>query len=353
MEQYHNVLKKILAHGTKKQAAREGMPGTISLFGHQERFDLSKGFPILTTKKMFWKGIVAELLWFLRGDTNIKFLDEHGVRKMWHEDAYQYYVSIAKNGLDSYNLFRKAGTEIQIMSFEDFCKTITEFESYSLPGANYFQDGKLKSFKLGDCGFQYGRVWRKWEKSPGETVDQIKNVINSLMTNPMGRRHIVTAIDPGHDQELALYWCHAMFQFNCRPLTAAEKGKRSDGAEYYLDLHMIQRSCDSFLGLPFNISSYSLLLLLVAKICNMVPGEYIHSFGDVHIYDNHTEAVDEILKRDYNKYQLPTVEFKDNIDWDYIKQTADFSRLLVEDLILKNYESYPKIDAVLSTGLKK
>lgn len=383
MRQYHNILKTIIAFGSWKPAAREGMPKTLSLFGHQEEYDLSDGFPILTTKKIYWKGVVAELLWFLRGDVNIKFLDELGVRKMWHEDAYNYYVSMAKKGLDSYNLYRVGEAPIKIMTFEEFCKTIAEEESYSLPGSNYRDGDTVKSYKLGDCGFQYGKVWRNWKNGP-KTIDQIANVIRSLKTNPFGRRHIVTAIDPAHDQDLALYWCHAMFQFNVTVLSKGERAqhcldklremgkyaeretlfmKSDDDADkemdslnvpkYQLDLHLTQRSGDVFLGVPLNISSYCLLLHIIGKICNMVPGRFIHSLGDVHIYENHMDAVNEQLTRDFNKHTLPDLVINPEVNWDLIGKTGDFTSLKVEDFTLANYESYPKITAELSTGMQK
>jgi len=396
MKQYHELLIAVKERGTYKEAAREGMPGTTSLFGYQSRYDLREGFPIVTTKKMFWKGIVAELLWFLRGDTNIKYLDEQGVTKMWHEDAYNFYLTNFKNrviyGTDAEVKMKQAE---EPMSFEAFCQLIRETPRAELPTVDV-HGGK---YTFGDCGFQYGKVWRAWPTGKSlvighngnhnewgyEIVDQIRNIVNSIKSGPYGRRHLVTAIDPAHDKELALYWCHALFQFNCRkislsqrvydaglaerfPILAGEAIKEAEKAvddlnvpKYYLDCQLYQRSCDVLLGVPFNISSYALLTHVIAKVVNMVPGEFIHTYGDVHIYDNHMDAVNEQLERDYNKYKLPHLHISDKVDpnkapsWDHIRQTLDFSSLTVSDFTLIGYESYPKLesDTSLSTGMKK
>ena len=359
MEQYLDTLKFIKEKGTYKPAARENMPGTQSLFGHQFRHDLSTGFPLLTTKKMFWKGVVTELLWFLRGDTNIKYLVDNGCN-IWNEDAYQYYVKLYKNtGLPI----------LDITPMDTFISKIKE-------GILSYENERVPNYVLGDCGFQYGRVWRGWEKvindeQPPEfdnkiySIDQIKNVINSLKKNPESRRHIVTAIDPAHENDLALYWCHAMFQFNCRPLTLndkanylRDKGIGADYSEnipkYYLDCQLYQRSADVFLGVPFNIASYALLTHILAKICNMIPGEFIHTFGDVHIYDNHKDAVEQQLQR--IPTELPTLKIKDEgNDWAAIGNlNFDLIEVLgVDDFIIENYNPQPPIKAELSTGLKK
>lgn len=375
MKKYLNLLQSIKDNGTYKPAAREGMPGTQSLFGYQFRHNLADGFPILTTKKIFWKGVVVELLWFLRGDTNIKYLVDNGVN-IWNEDAYNFYLKKSK----------EVGVNTEgPLSFEDFIQNI--------------KDGKLKwgvlhakdnSYSLGDCGYQYGKVWRAWDSEPyvanfeleitSGKIDQIKNLIYSLKNTPESRRHIVSAIDPAHDNKLALYWCHAMFQFNCRPLTVEDRWdllqlksewlhksqlgvadedltvicNSNNIPKYYLDCQLYQRSADVVLGVPFNIASYALLTEILAKICNMVPGEFIHTFGDVHIYDNHKDAVEEQLKR--TPTDLPKLVISDegndwaaisNLDLDLI------SMLDVSDFTLENYIPQSKIVAELSTGLKK
>jgi len=370
MKQYLELLSSIKKNGTLKPAARAGMPSTQSLFGYQFRHNLSDGFPILTTKKMFFKGVVVELLWFLRGDTNIKYLVDNGVN-IWNEDAYNYYIKKSKE----YGL----NTESPL-SFDDFVLKIKEGDLEW--GVLHAKD---KTYKLGDCGYQYGKVWRYWttefdlieqdgsNKRP-MTHDQIAGVLSSLQKNPESRRHIVTAIDPGHEGDLALYWCHAMFQFNCRPLTWQQRMEICDNPEkgnispfietlihyqmdawnvpkYYLDCQLYQRSADSFLGVPFNIASYALLTHIFAKICNMIPGDFIHTFGDVHIYSNHEEAVKEQLSRE--PMALPKLIETRDIDWETIGKTYDFSSLSYSDFSLDGYKSHPAIKAELSTGLIK
>lgn len=366
MKQYLNLLQEIKKSGTYKPAAREGMPGTQSLFGHQFRHDLSKGFPLLTTKKMFWKGVVVELLWFLRGDTNIKYLIENGVN-IWNEDAYHYYCKVCK----------QQGITLP-QRYEGF---IDDVKSGRLNHTD------LSNFRLGDCGFQYGRVWRDWNGEYKESntenfnnkgsVDQIGNLLNQLRKSPESRRHLVTAIDPGHENDLALYWCHALFQFNCRPLTEDERFNywfkvnkpnrdvvdnyddsdqksnildKHDIPKYYLDCQLYQRSADVFLGVPFNIASYSLLTHILAKMCNMIPGEFIHTFGDVHIYDNHKESVEVQLSRDPG--QLPILNISDSIDWKKINfdDVFNWDPILFE---IQGYNPQPSIKGELSTGLKK
>lgn len=387
MKQYLDLLNEIKKSGTYKPAAREGMPGTQSLFGYQFRHNLGDGFPLLTTKKMFWKGVVGELLWFLRGDTNIKYLIDNGIN-IWNEDAYNYYVKIASanSGADANGIYwdNNDGT-LRMFQFDEFIQKIKGLDKQNLP--------KWNQYTLGDCGYQYGRVWRKWEvtdyfnfkeypeehrlnsyESKIRIVDQIQNLVNQLKKYPESRRHIVTAIDPGHETDLALYWCHAMFQFNCRPLTLEERHKISmdlighDGIQdrdnnswhqtydktgipkYYLDCQLYQRSADVFLGVPFNIASYALLTHILAEICNMIPGEFIHTFGDVHIYDNHKEAVEEQLSRTPGK--LPRLKLSCAFDWEKydLNKIWDWDIQLFE---LKEYNPQSPIKGELSTGLKK
>lgn len=347
MKQYLNLLNKIKSDGTVKPSSRSNMPGTQSLFGHQFRHNLADGFPLLTTKKMFWKGVVIELLWFLRGDTNIKYLVDNGVN-IWNEDAYQYYLKICKKN-----------SEFQILNFESF---ISEIKSGEIKGFV-----SLPNYKLGDCGHQYGKVWRDFGDSHdalnfNPRVDQIKNLIEGLRKNPESRRHIVTAWDPTHDQDLALTWCHALFQMNCRPLTVENPHDDLDEMQipkYYLDCQLYQRSADVFLGVPFNIASYALLTEILAKMCNMIPGEIIMSYGDVHIYDNHKDAVEEQLSRTPTalpklKLHFGTDESPAGIDW-----TGDIDSLLKQiemssfAIGLESYNPQPSIKAELSTGLKK
>ncbi len=412
MQQYQQLLADILAKGTSKPAARENMPGTTSLFGYQFRHDMSTGFPLITTKKMYWKGVVVELLWFLRGDTNVKYLIDNGVN-IWNEDAYNYYLKLCK----------EQGIE-RTISYELFCsyikqaKSIDELTFDSMSNAEVSHPLTPSGYVLGDCGFQYGRVWRNWDgndqvimdvnmipkdlntdqvleelrkmaKDVGlfpvnstpsiETrgVDQITKLIHGLLKNPSSRRHIVTAVDPSNENNLALYWCHSMFQFNCRPMSHDDRLKYLDQRsyanmpetynekdreermdklgvpKYYLDCQLYQRSADVFLGVPFNIASYALLLEIVALVCRMVPGEYIHTFGDVHIYDNHRDQVLEQIGREPKK--LPEFDMNGSLimQWQELKDIKIDDSMSYKDFEIINYESHPPIKAELSTGMKK
>jgi thymidylate synthase len=381
MKQYHNHLKEILENGWVKPAARANMPGSISRFGHTCRYNLADGFPILTTKKVNFNNIVTELLWFLRGDTNIKYLDENGVRNLWHQDAYNYYVKLFENckDADAYGMFWwESDGNHRLYTFEEFCETIKTMQRHQLPSYGAYQ--------MGDCGYQYGKLWRSWDgpmqRADGKVtvpqIDQIRNVVSSIKKGPDGRRHIVTAWDPAHLNDMALNACHALFQFNCRRLpvykilnwieeNAPESLEGVDQSKldwetlakhpenpplYYLDCLLYQRSADMFLGVPYNLSSYALLTHMVAKVCRMVPGEFIHTFGDSHIYDNHMEQVREILTRDTEKYPLPSLKFHSEIDWDGFGDELNFNSLRPWQFWLEGYQSYPAIKAKLSTGLK-
>lgn len=394
MRQYLELLKEIKNKGTYKPAARENMPGTLSLFGYQFRHNLAYGFPLLTTKKMYFKPLVTELLWFLKGDTNIKYLVDNGCN-WWNEDAYNYYCKIynekPKDYIKSFNIDRSSAST-EILSFENF---INEIKQLNFDKLTTDESG----YRLGDCGYQYGKVWRKWGKYSSEwsdksesllliekPIDQIANLIKGLKEHPESRRHILTAIDPAHDTDLALYWCHCLVQFNCRPLTNGERkrlytytlgfgeegdkiwGKKrtnevfegeveiwdiANVPKYYLDCQLYQRSCDVVLGVPYNIASYALLTEIFAKICNMIPGEYIHTFGDVHIYDNHKEQVEEQLKREPTELPKLVHNIENQDWWEMIGLKGNFSRVTNKDFELQNYNPQPAISAELSTGLVK
>lgn len=260
MKPYLDLLKEIKETGDYKED-RTGT-GTFSKFGKQMRFDLSKRFPLMTTKKMFWKGIVYELLWFLKGDTNIKFLTDNGVH-IWDEWADEN----------------------------------------------------------GDLGFVYGKQWRSWETTDGRVIDQIANVINLLKNNPDSRRIIVSAWNPGEIEQMALPPCHCLFQFY------VVNGK--------LSCQLYQRSADMFLGVPFNIASYALLTLMLAQVCNLQPGEFIHTIGDAHIYVNHLSQVEEQLSR--SPKQLPVVRLNPDV-----KDIFDFT---YDDIRLEEYDPWPAIKA--------
>ncbi len=403
MKQYLKLLQDIKQDGAYKPAAREGMPGTQSLFGYQLRHDLSKGFPLLTTKKMFWKGVVVELLWFLRGDNNIKYLLDNGVN-IWNEDAYNYYCKIAKaNGGIEQNVIlqgvsNKLGTRTphpldvdaySMFQYEEFIEKVKSTPAEELPS----WDG----YRLGSCGYQYGKVWRNGfsggfkTNEPDEQgmvtatmlyIDQIKNLIEGLKKTPESRRHLVTSIDPSHDHRLALYWCHAMFQFNCRPMdnlqrahwavdnakmhrnelmfgdeeeeeTLEEQLNRRGIPKFILDCQLYQRSADVVLGVPFNIASYALLTHIIAQICGMAPGDFIHTFGDVHIYDNHKEAVEEQLQR--TPKPLPSLKIDSSVDLEDLifSEVSVDAEALLKTFELWMYNPHPAIKAELSTGLKK
>lgn len=263
VKQYLELCEHILENGVKKND-RTGT-GTISVFGHQMRFDLQEGFPLLTTKKVFLKGIIYELLWFLKGDTNIKYLQDHGVH-IWDEWADEN----------------------------------------------------------GNLGPVYGHQWRSWGTKDGRTIDQISNVIEQIKTNPDSRRLIVSAWNVGELDEMALPPCHTLFQFY------VANGK--------LSCQLYQRSADVFLGLPFNIASYSLLTMMVAHVCGLQPGEFIHTTGDTHIYLNHIEQIKTQLQRTPRK--LPTMKLNPEV-----KNIFDFE---YEDFILEGYDPHPPIKGEVS-----
>ncbi|MDY3434436.1 thymidylate synthase [Riemerella anatipestifer] len=260
MQNYLDLLQHILDHGTDK-TDRTGT-GTRSVFGYQLRYDLSKGFPLVTTKKVHLKSIIYELLWFLKGDTNIKYLNDNGV-SIWDEWA---------------------------------------------------DDN-------GNLGPVYGSQWRSWKGANGKVIDQISEVIHQIKTNPDSRRLIVSAWNAAEIPNMALAPCHALFQFYV-----------ADGR---LSLQLYQRSADVFLGVPFNIASYALLTMMVAQVCGLQVGEYIHSFGDVHIYNNHFEQVQKQLSREPRP--LPTMKLNPSV-----KDLFDFK---FEDFTLENYHPHSGIKA--------
>ena len=263
MQQYLNLLNRILAEGTQK-GDRTGT-GTLSIFGYQMRFDLRDGFPLLTTKKLHLKSIIYELLWFLRGDTNVRYLQEHGVR-IWNEWADEN----------------------------------------------------------GELGPVYGHQWRSWPDYKGGTIDQIKNVVDMIKHNPDSRRMLVTAWNPAEVEDMALPPCHCLFQFYV-----------ADGR---LSLQLYQRSADSFLGVPFNIASYALLLQMIAQVTGLEAGEFIHTTGDTHLYLNHLEQAKLQLTRE----PRPLPKMKINPD---VKDIFDFK---YEDFELIGYDPLPHIPGVVA-----
>jgi len=349
MQQYLDLLRKIKSEGTWKNEARENMPRTLSLFGAQYRYNLSEGFPILTTKQVSFKNIATELIWFLRGDTNIKFLVDNGCN-IWNEDAYNYYAKVCNQ------------QNIKPISFDLFVTGVNQ---------GFKSNQNIQNYTLGDCGWQYGRLWRKWDG-----IDQISELISNLKKNPESRRHMLTALNPAHYNDLALFPCHVIAQFNCRPIHQSDriqmcpietKDNDLDSAlelipKYYLDCSMYQRSADVFLGVPYNTASYALLTHILCEICGFIPGDLIHTFGDVHIYENHLAAVDEQLYRQPS--QLPTLKCWQRNKEGYLPDNYDkflSGRYTLDDFInsmahydfrLEGYNPQPSIKAKLSTGLK-
>lgn len=263
MENYLNLCRHVLENGTEKDD-RTGT-GTISTFGYQMRFDLQDGFPVLTTKKMALRAIIHELLWFIKGETNIRYLKEHNVR-IWDEWADEN----------------------------------------------------------GDLGPVYGRQWRSWPTPDGRTIDQLRDVIEAIKQNPDSRRHVINAWNVGELDQMALAPCHCLFQFYV-----------ADGK---LSCQLYQRSADVFLGVPFNIASYSLLTMMIAQECGLEPGEFVHTFGDVHIYQNHLEQVRLQLTR--TPGQKPEMRLNPEK-----KRIEDFT---IEDFELVGYDPHPAIKGEVS-----
>ncbi|MFN2320726.1 MAG: thymidylate synthase [Dermatophilaceae bacterium] len=269
MRQYLDLLDHVITHGVDK-SDRTGT-GTRSVFGYQMRYDLSEGFPVLTTKKLHLRSIIGELLWFLRGDTNVHWLQERGIR-IWNEWADEN----------------------------------------------------------GDLGPVYGYQWRSWPTPDGRSVDQIAKVIEAIRTNPDSRRHIVSAWNVADVDDMALPPCHTMFQFYVAPAT--EPGGRGR-----LSCQLYQRSADIFLGVPFNIASYALLTLMVAQVCDLEPGDFVHTLGDAHLYSNHVEQARLQLTRE--PMALPTMR---------ISPRAAIDEYEIEDFELVGYEAHPNIPAPIA-----
>lgn len=266
MQQFHDLLRHIINNGADK-SDRTGT-GTRSVFGYQMRFNLADGFPLVTTKKLHLKSIIYELLWFLKGDTNIAYLKEHGV-SIWNEWADEN----------------------------------------------------------GDLGPVYGKQWRSWQGAGGETIDQVSWLVNEIKRNPDSRRLIISAWNVADLPKMALMPCHNMFQFYVSPAKGNEKRK--------LSCQLYQRSADVFLGVPFNIASYALLTMMIAQVCDLEPGEFVHTFGDVHLYSNHFEQAELQLSR--TPFALPQMKINPEV-----KSIFDFK---FEDFELVNYQCHPAIKA--------
>ena len=263
MKQYHELLQHLLDHGVKKED-RTGT-GTYSVFGHQMRFNLAEGFPLMTTKKLHTRSIFHELLWFLKGDTNISYLKENGV-SIWDEWADEN----------------------------------------------------------GNLGPVYGYQWRSWPNPDGTSTDQIVNLVNGLKNNPNSRRHIVSAWNPSFIEQMALPPCHCLFQFYV--------------AEGKLSCQLYQRSCDTFLGVPFNIASYALLVHMIAQVCELEVGDFVWTGGDVHLYTNHVDQAKLQLTREHRT--LPTLKLNPNV--------KDLFAFTIDDISIENYDPHPHIKAAVA-----
>lgn len=308
MRQYLDLLNKIMNEGVQRDD-RTGI-GTRGIFGYQMRFDLSKGFPLVTTKKVFIRGIIHELLWFLKGATNIQYLVQNDVN-IWNEWAFEVYLK--ENNLQRdfprYSDLWKS----ELQKFVQKIKTDDEFAK-----------------KWGELGPIYGKQWVRWQAPGGEEVNQIQNAVDLLKNDPYSRRIIVSGWNVGEIQELirnkhsAPPSCHTIFQFY------VVNGK--------LSCQLYQRSADVFLGVPFNIASYALLTMMMAQVTDLEPGEFIHTFGDVHIYNNHMEQVKLQLSREPKS--LPIMKINPEVN--------DIFGFKFEDFTLKNYEPHPAIKAPIA-----
>ncbi|MBF9298677.1 MULTISPECIES: thymidylate synthase [Mammaliicoccus] len=309
---YHDLCKRVLEEGENKDD-RTGT-GTISIFGHQMRFDLSEGFPLLTTKKVSFKLIATELLWFIKGDTNIRYLLQYK-NNIWNEWAFKKWVeSNDYDGPDMTDFGRRSLVDDEFN--EQYKAQLAIFKDKILNDDDFM-------IKYGDLGNVYGKQWRDWKDQDGKRFDQLKTLIENIKHNPNSRRHIISAWNPTEIDTMALPPCHTLFQFYVK-----------DGK---LSCQLYQRSADIFLGVPFNIASYSLLTHLIAKECGLEVGEFVHTFGDAHIYKNHIDAINEQLSRD--SYDAPKL----NINTD--KSLFDIE---YEDLEIDGYESHPSIKAPIA-----
>ncbi|MGG1636468.1 thymidylate synthase [Paenibacillus sp. FSL K6-3182] len=307
---YLNLLKYVLEHGTKKED-RTGT-GTISTFGYQMRFDLSEGFPMLTTKRVPFKLIASELIWFIQGDTNIRYLLQHN-NNIWNEWAFKRWVESASyTGPDMTNFGLRSQTDAEFSKVYE--------EQMDLFKQHILTDDQFAA-EFGELGNVYGKQWREWKTTQGDAIDQLKDVIATIKKNPDSRRLIVSAWNPEDVPSMALPPCHTMFQFY------VTNGK--------LSCQLYQRSADIFLGIPFNIASYALLTHMIAHECGLEVGEFIHTLGDAHIYTNHLEQIELQLSRE----SRPLPQLKLNTDK---KSIFDFA---VEDLSIENYNPHPTIKA--------
>lgn len=296
MKQYLDLLRRIKEEGVVR-GDRTGT-GTKSVFGHQMRFNLQEGFPLLTTKKVFLKGVIHELLWFLSGDTNIRYLVQHGVH-IWDNDAFRYYnelcIKHAVLPVDRDTFLLSAG-----------------------------EPSPIEGYRFGDLNHVYGYQWRSWPKADGGVIDQIEAAVELIRNNPESRRILVSAWNVAEVEQMALPPCHVLFQFYV-----------ADGK---LSCQLYQRSADTFLGVPFNIASYALLTMMMAQVCGLEPGDFVHTLGDTHLYLNHMEQVDEQLSREPRPLPRMILNKERNTLFDFT----------YEDFTLEGYDPWPTIKAPMS-----
>lgn len=288
MRQYLDLMQHVLDHGVKKED-RTGT-GTLSVFGYQMRYDLAAGFPLLTTKKVFLKGIIHELLWFLAGDTNIKYLVDNGVG-IWNEWPHANYL-------------KATGDKLPLA---DFVQRIREDDAFAA--------------EWGGIGPGYGHQWRSWPTPNGGQIDQISQLVQQIKNNPDSRRLLVSAWNVAEVENMALPPCHTLFQFYV--------------AEGKLSCQLYQRSADIFLGVPFNIASYALLTMMIAQACDLEPGDFVHTLGDAHLYSNHLEQTHLQLSREL--LPLPTMKINPAV--------KDLFAFKFEDFELQNYQCHDPIKA--------
>jgi len=288
MRQYLDLMQHVLDHGVKKED-RTGT-GTLSVFGYQMRFDLNAGFPLLTTKKVFLKGIIHELLWFLAGDTNIKYLVDNNVG-IWNEWPHANYLKATGDNL----------------SLQDFVQRVREDDAFAA--------------EWGGIGPGYGHQWRSWPTPDGGQIDQIAQLVQQIKNNPDSRRLLVSAWNVAEVENMALPPCHTLFQFYV--------------AEGRLSCQLYQRSADIFLGVPFNIASYALLTMMIAQACDLQPGDFVHTLGDAHLYSNHLEQTRLQLSRD--TLPLPTMKINPEV--------KDLFAFKFDDFELLNYQCHDPIKA--------
>lgn len=310
MKAYQELLQDILTNGTKKED-RTGT-GTISVFGRQMRFDLAAGFPLVTTKRVPFRLIASEMLWFIKGDTNIRYLLQHN-NHIWNEWAFKKWVESADySGPDMSNFGLRSQQDENFKlqyneQMDKFVKKVLEDDEFAK--------------QYGELGDVYGKQWRDWTTTQGGTIDQLKEVIHMIKTNPDSRRLIVSAWNPEDVPSMALPPCHTLFQFYV--------------AEGKLSCQLYQRSADTFLGVPFNIAGYALLTHLIAHECGLGVGEFVHTIGDAHIYTNHMDQIQTLLSREPR--ELPTLKLN--------KDVASIFDFDVSDIEMLDYNPHPTIKA--------